>query len=737
MDAVMEAAGTLPASSADFRGLPPESPLAMPVQSLWSRPPRGRGRLPSSPRLILVRRLFILIATIVMTIAAAAEMYRVLNVAGLTVLETAVLVLFVALFAWIAFSFASAIAGFHSLILNRGWRLGVDPAAPLPALATRTALLMPIYNEAPARTMAGLQAIYEDLQATGALGAFDIFILSDTTDAEVWIAEEAAFLALRERTGGHDHIFYRRRAKNTERKAGNIADWVRRFGGAYEQMLILDADSVMSGDTIVRLAGAMERHSDVGLIQTLPIIINGSSLFARMQQFAGRVYGPLIAHGIAWWHGAEGNYWGHNAIIRTRAFAEAAGLPHLPGRSPFGGHILSHDFIEAALMRRAGWAIHMVPALRGSYEESPPSLTDLAIRDRRWCQGNLQHIAVLPARGLHWVSRLHLLVGIGSYITAPMWLGFLMVGILISLQARFTTPDYFGDELSLFPLWPAQDPIRAAWVFAGTMGILFAPKLMAYIALIANGEERRACGGAIRSFVSMILETVLSALVAPVMMLLQSVAVFDILIGRDAGWKPQRRDDGSVPFGQIVHRYVWHTLFGLVVAFGAYKVSPSLFLWMTPVFVGLVLAIPLAWLTASSRVGLFLKRRKLFLIPEETVPPRVIPRANAIARELVSEEREMPAIERLALDPVLLAAHRAMLPPRRRRTEGGLDADLVVGLAKLDDVEDGVSAALADLSPKERAALLGDPRGLDRLLDAVRAERMAADAEGWRGYGVA
>src|SRR5690606_28111819 len=256
----------------------------------------------------------------------------------------------------------------------------------------------------------------------------------------IWVAEEAAFLTLRDRTDGHDRIFYRRRAKNTERKAGNIADWVRRFGAAYETMIILDADSVMSADTLVRMSAAIERNPDVGLIQTLPVIVNGSTLFARLQQFAGRVYGPLIAHGIAWWHGSESNYWGHNAAIRTRAFAEQAGLPELRGRKPFGGHILSHDFVEAALMRRGGWAIHMVPGLKGSYEESPPSLTEVAARDRRWCQGNLQHAAVLPARGLHWISRLHMLQGIGSYITAPMWLGFLLVGMAIALQARFTTP---------------------------------------------------------------------------------------------------------------------------------------------------------------------------------------------------------------------------------------------------------------------------------------------------------
>ncbi|MBN8900272.1 MAG: glucans biosynthesis glucosyltransferase MdoH, partial [Rhodospirillales bacterium] len=366
---------------------------------------------------------------------------------------------------------------------------------------------------------------------------------------------EAAYLRLRAAIGDTPRLYYRRRAKNTARKAGNIADWVMRFGGAYPQFLILDADSVMAGDTLLQLVATMEAHPDVGLVQTLPIIAGGTTLFARMQQFAGRVYGPLIAHGIAWWHGAEGNYWGHNALIRTQAFAENGGLPELRGRKPFGGHIMSHDFVEAALIRRGGWAVHMLPALRGSYEESPPSLTDLAVRDRRWCQGNLQHAAVLPARGLHWVSRLHLLTGIGSYITAPLWLMFLLCGILISLQARFITPDYFPAGKALFPQWPVIDPVRAMWVFIGTMALLLIPKLLGTCAVLLRGPDRRGCGGTIRLLLSVILETIVAGLLAPVVMLTQSIDVVAILLGRDSGWNAQRRDDGSIPLRETARAY--------------------------------------------------------------------------------------------------------------------------------------------------------------------------------------
>ncbi|TLU72340.1 glucans biosynthesis glucosyltransferase MdoH [Lichenicoccus roseus] len=702
--------------------LPPEAPLGMKAQSLQARP--GRSARPmTAPTLIGLRRLLVIGSAIALTLAAAREMYLVLNGAGPSLLGIVVLLLFVVLFAWIALAFTSAVAGFVSLLGHGGLSLGITRDGPLPELSARTALLMPTYNENPARVMAGLQAIIESLAATGRLGAFDVFVLSDTTNADVWIAEEAAFLSLRERLRVQARVFYRRRAKNTERKAGNIADWVRRFGGAYPQMMTLDADSVMDGGTIVRLAGAMERHPGVALIQTLPVIVNGNTLFARMQQFAGRVYGPMIAYGIAWWHGSEGNYWGHNAIIRTRAFAEQAGLPTLPGRKPFGGHILSHDFVEAALMRRAGWAIHMVPGLPGSYEESPPSLTDIAIRDRRWCQGNLQHAKVLPARGLHWVSRLHLMMGIGSYVTSPLWLVFLLCGIAISVQSHFLRPEYFGATKSLFPNWPRVDPVLARYVFIGTMAILLAPKLFAWIALLFDRQARRGSGGALRSLLSVLIETLVGGLVAPIAMLIQTGGVLSILAGRDSGWNAQRRDDGRVPWREVWRGYWRHMLFGLVLTAIAWTVSPALFLWMTPVLLGLVLAVPLAAITADRAPGLGLARLGLLRIPEEVATPPILARANALAREL---EATIPAdpLEALLRDPALLAAHRAMLPPPRRRGEGAPEADLLVGLAKLSDA-DTLPAALAGLSARERAAVLGDAGGLDRLLALHRVASAA------------
>jgi membrane glycosyltransferase len=380
---------------------------------------------------VALRRAVIFTGTAALTIAGCYEMYEVVQVGGVTTLEWMVLFLFVFLFAWIAFSFMSALAGFVVLLFRAKDPLGIDPGAPLPSIGSKNAMLLPTYNEDPHRIMARLQAMHESVGQSGHGSQFDWFVLSDTTNPSVWVIEEKCFLRLRQEPGT-ENIFYRHRGENTARKSGNIEDWIKRFGASYDHMIILDADSLMTGDTIVRLVSPMETHPGVALIQTLPIVVNAKTLFARLQQFSGRLYGPLVAAGIAWWHGSEGNYWGHNAIIRVRAFAQNAGLPDLRGRKPFGGHILSHDFVEAALMRRGGWAIRMVSTLGGSFEECPPSLLDFAARDRRWCQGNLQHLAVLPARGLHWVSRLHLLTGIGSYLTAPLWLLFLVFGILIS-----------------------------------------------------------------------------------------------------------------------------------------------------------------------------------------------------------------------------------------------------------------------------------------------------------------
>ncbi|BBC01392.1 membrane glycosyltransferase [Bradyrhizobium japonicum] len=685
--------------------LPQESPLAMSAADL-GRPPHAVSKPVSVGAGMLMRRALVLVLTAALTGAGAYEMYMVVQVGGVTIMEGMVLVLFVALLAWIAFSFASALAGFFALLRRNGNALPIRDDGPLPQLASRTAVLLPTYNENPHQLMARLRAIYESVEATGQGDNFDWFVLSDTRDPDIWIAEERAFLELCEACGAQ-RLFYRHRADNTARKSGNVGEWITRFGGAYRFMIVLDADSLMSGDTMVRMVHAMESNPQAALLQTLPVIVNARSLFSRLQQFAGRLYGPMVAAGVAWWHGSEGNYWGHNAIIRIEAFAQQAGLPELSGRKPFGGHILSHDFVEAALMRRAGWGIYMAPMLGGSFEEVPPSLLDFAARDRRWCQGNLQHLAVLRTRRLHWISRLHFMTGIGSYITAPLWLSFLLLGILISLQARFIRPEYFPKGFSLFPNWPAQDPVLAAWVFGLTMALLIVPKLLGFLLLLTRSDVRRQFGGGFRALTGVIAEVLISAMIAPVMMVFQSIAVVEILLGRDAGWQTQRRDDGAVERRELYRKYGVPTACGVAMAISAWAVSLPLLLWMSPVIVGLLFAIPIGAWTARPAM------HALFVTPEEAKPPRVLVRANELAAS--PAHASAPALATLRQDPALLHRHLSSLPPARRGGPGEIDLHLAVARARIE-ASDSFDQAVRHLTPRETLAVLGDSALLEGVL---------------------
>ncbi|MGL4242897.1 MAG: glucans biosynthesis glucosyltransferase MdoH, partial [Beijerinckiaceae bacterium] len=649
-------------------------------------------------------------------LAGTWQMYRVVAVGGVTILEWALLVLFVLNFSWIALAFSSACLGFVSLL-----RPQKPPLRVPESLRTRTAVIMPIYNEAPSRVFSSVAAMIDDVRRTGLISQFDFFFLSDTTDADVWVAEERAFLALRAELPDDVRLFYRHRLKNTARKAGNIADFVSRWGGRYDHMLVLDADSLMTGHSIVGLADAMENDPDAGIIQTLPLIINRNTLFARLQQFAARIYGPIIAEGLRLWMARDGNYWGHNAIIRTKAFADHCAMPDLKGKPPFGGHILSHDFVEAALIRRAGYAVYMVPGLVGSYEESPPSLIDLAARDRRWCQGNLQHSRIIGAKGFHWATRQHFATGIASYVASPLWMFQLLVGITIVLQANFIRPEYFTSEFTLFPAWPRFDAERSLALFAATMLILLAPKIFGLIVTLSRRDERRACGGALKLTISFFVEVIMSALLAPVMMLIQSGAVFQILLGRDTGWKPQRRDDGSIPFRDIVRRHRSHVLMGAIAGVSAFLIATSLAAWMSPTIIGLLLAIQISWASGQLSIGMWLKQRGILLTPEESTPPPIAVAAND--RAAAMEARgfdDCKALPLLHEDAALRRSHIDMLPKAAPRQRGSFTADRALAEAKLSEAA-SLEEAVNWLQPREQAVVL-----TDRALLSVMAGLPAA-----------
>ncbi len=701
--------------SAPKPALPPETPLPMPSQAL-SRFDKSQRRQPlvrhAKP---ILSRLFVFGGGLMLTGYGAFEMYGVVSVSSVTILQWLLVVLFTINFSWIALAFSSSLLGFGSLLAKS------KPHITPTSLKAKTALVMPVYNEAPSRIFAALQAMIEEVESTGLLDHYDVFVLSDTTDPDIWVAEERTFLAMRSRLP-QVNLYYRHRPRNIGRKSGNIEDFVTRWGGGYEHMLVLDADSVMTGHCITALTAAMESDPDSGIIQSLPLVTNRNTLFARLQQFAARIYGPVIATGLAIWSGREGNYWGHNAIIRVKAFADHAGLPTLSGKPPFGGHILSHDFVEAALIRRAGWSVYMLPQLTGSYEESPPSLIDLSVRDRRWCQGNLQHLRVIGAKGLTWSTRQHFATGIMSYLASPFWLAQLLVGMVLVLQTYWVRPEYFTQQFSLFPAWPRFDAQRALHLFELTMAILLAPKVFGLFLTLIRPPERRACGGGIALIVSTCIEILISALVAPIMMVIQSGAVTQILLGRDTGWNPQRRDDGSIPFGSVIKRHRWHVVMGLVAGVTAYLISPSLFGWMSPTIVGLVLSVPLSAASSSLALGLALKRMNLLLTPEEVSVPPVILRANALMKDYQQSNFDTAdGLEALWIDKVLQQAHIDMLPVFPRRHRGDIDSDRAIAEAKLADAEI-LSDAINWLRPKERSLVLSD-RALIHLVTSLPQSR--------------
>jgi membrane glycosyltransferase len=720
MDAVTETATAhapnAPPAAHFAPAMPEESRLDMPEQKL-SRfdPATERRKFVNKIRSPWLPRLVTFGGGLALTGWGAYEMYRVIDVGGITFLKWVLLVLFLANFSWIALSFAASVVGFLHLLFVRP-----KPPAQPERLSTRTAVVMPIYNETPSRVFGALQAIYEDVEATCLGASFDWFFLSDTTDPDVWIAEERALLALRGKLGPKARVYYRHRAKNTARKAGNVGDFVARWGGAYEQMVVLDADSLMTGHAIVSLAAAMEADPDAGIIQTLPLIINRNTLFARVQQFAARIYGPVIADGLSCWMGRDGNYWGHNAIIRTAAFAAHCGLPHLKGKPPFGGHIMSHDFVEAALIRRAGYSVYMLPSLGGSFEESPPSLIDVAARDRRWCQGNLQHISVLPAKGLVWPTRQHFATGIMGYVASPLWLAQLLVGILLVLQASYIRPEYFSKDFTLFPTWPRFDAERSLELFIVTMAVLLAPKLFGLIVALFDGPTRRASGGVFGLVFSTLFEVLMSALLAPIMMMVHAGHVMHIIFGFDTGWEPQRRDDGSVPFKAIMRRHRDHVLLGFISLVAALLISPSLAAWMSPTIAGLILAIFLSWASGQKSIGLALRRVGLLVTPEEKNPPPIASRANALSEALAADGHDhADGLRALHEDPQFCALHQSFLPPAPHRARGDITPERAMAVAKLGDART-IDDAVTWLQRKERMALIQD-RALIALLTRLPA----------------
>lgn len=616
--------------------------------------------IPISPRQIRNRRIKVFGLTGLSTLLATLKWMTVIPSDASLLTAFLMIVLFMLTFGWIALFFWSSIFGFTELL--RGRKIpGIIWPDPNRQPESRTAILMPVYNESPQSVFANLLAMAKSLEKTGQQRFYDIFVLSDTTNPKVWIEEEETWMKTRQMMPADMNMYYRRRPINVARKSGNIEDFCQKWGAFYDFMIVLDADSLLTGQTMLTMTLLMETNKQTGIIQAPPMCINRNSLFARIQQFAGKVYGPIVSAGLAYWQVGDSNYWGHNAIIRVKAFMDCCKLPVLSGRAPFGGHILSHDFVEAALIRRGGWQAWLLPELKGSYEECPPSMIDFAIRDRRWCQGNMQHIKILFSKGLHPVSRIHFIIGIMSYLSSPLWLGFLLVGLSAALGRNIFPPEYFPTTYTLFPTWPIFDQIGVISLFVFSIFMLIFPKFLGLIIYLRQNKASEIGGvfGAIKSVLSEIL---FSALSAPIMMMFQSKFVFDIFAGNDAGWKTQNRDETGTSLAEAWQRHRWHMILGIVTSLIVWKYAHGLFWWMLPITIGLILALPISMFSSREEYGIAARKHHYFIIPEEIKIPEILQEALKFRKMFAAEERQDSGIERVVKNSFLNALHILMLP---------------------------------------------------------------------------
>jgi membrane glycosyltransferase len=604
--------------------MPPEHPLAMPCQDL-----RRAHRDAAAPGLASApgaraKRLLTFGSAVAATLALMGVFTDMFRLGGLSGFEAVLIGLIALSFFWIALTVATAALGAARRLRRAAGGAGGAPADPLDL-----ALLMPVHNEAPDDVFGNAAAMLEALAARDDGHRYAFFVLSDTTDPAIAAVEARAFASLRARLPGAP-LYYRRRPQNTDRKTGNIADWIERWGGAYEAMLVLDADSLMSGEAVARLADELARDPSAGLIQTAPRIFGAETVFARAQQFSTFVYGSAFAEGLASWADREGNYWGHNAIIRTEAFAACAGLPRLRGLRGGDALILSHDFVEACLLRRAGWGVRLLADVEGSYEEVPPTLIDYIRRDRRWCQGNLQHLTILASRGFHAISRFHLLHGAVGYLMSPVWMALLLVWAGLGHYEDRSLIVYFSGY-DPRPHWPELTAGKGLAVLLFMYGMLLLPKLLGALALLGSGVRASDLGGRGQFALSMAAEIALSVAYAPILMVQQTLAVGRTILGLRDAWAPQARSGRVQGWGLLLRMHAVETAMGAALLAGVG--TGFVTLWLLPIALSLALAVPLSALS-----GLRLTRTRhlarLLGTVEDHAVPEIIARARARRDEL-------------------------------------------------------------------------------------------------------
>ncbi len=685
---------------------------------------------------IAVRRVFFFGLVGGTTAIGATMMTGLMATGGIGALEIVILTLFVPSFAWITLSFWNASIGFALGMIGRDPLTlrklsGAQPDGAEAPLASRTAVVMPVHNEDPGLIVRGLGAVVNSLETTGLAAHFDVHLLSDTTDPARAREEERAWRRMRNGAPHPHRLHYRRRPANSGRKAGNLAEFCRRCRDAYDLVVVLDADSVMSGSTLVELVRLMQANPDAGLIQTVPIPARQDTRFGRFVQLASTLYAPMLAAGQSFWQGDASNYWGHNAILRLRPFEEHARLPVLPGSPPLGGPVLSHDFVEAALLRSAGWGVYLVPWIGGSWEGVPGNVVDFARRDRRWAQGSLQHLRLIGLPGLHPLSRLHFLLGATGYLASVLWLLTLIAGTVYVLGPGLGTLPIPGGIGAGFPVPPslvdAASRLRSLLpLLAGTALVLFGPKAMGL--LLALRHRRAEFGGALRLTAGAFTEAAFSVVVAPVMMLHHARFVTGILAGRAVAWETQPREGRHVGWSEAVRTTGWMTATVAVWAMAILLLSPPFLPWMAPIFLGPLFAAAIVRGT-STRVDVSGGPRLLATPSEVCIPPELGPPDARISVGRATPARPMfltqPDPEALAPIGSMYEAERALFDLQRGRAVLVTPSDVDRGVrpvlvAAVEGLTEGTLKRLHDL-------------GCGPLRLLVTGHRVAA--MGWAGNG--
>ena len=596
-------------------------------RSYVNEPPKGFAAA------VFLRRLAAVIFSLIVSVAASELFIRYADTDGMSVIDVFRCALIAISTAWLAWGAALSLLGLFYV---------QHPISRLPEgirVKGRTAIIVPIYNEDPVGTFSRVAAMDEGLERLGVGDLFDFALLSDTTSQAIAEGEAMWWARLVADRDAEGRIFYRRRTANTGKKAGNVEDFVRRSGSAYDYALILDADSLMEPDTIVELTRRMEADPELGLLQTLPTIIHARSFFGRAMQFSATFFSPVFARGVAMLQGNEGPFWGHNALVRVKAFADSCGLPALSGKPPFGGHIMSHDYVEAALLARAGWKVRLDPDLTNSYEESPENLLEHAKRDRRWCQGNLQYTRLLFAPNFKFWSRLVFAQGIMAYVASPIWLLFLVTSIL---SPFFTpAPDYFPEPHFPFPIFPADETLMAVLLVTGIWCLLVLPKLI----IVLRGmftRDNLSFGGTVHAFISTFVEVVFSSLIAPLMLWFQSRAVLQVLFGADGGWSAANRGGGRMSLADAWKASRWIVVSGVLTFGVAMFAAQSMIVWLIPIAGPMVIAPLLIWATSLNAERGF--GHYIFATPNEQRPTPVMRARERILSGWAGIEMPVPDI---------------------------------------------------------------------------------------------